>query len=86
MMAKATIKWMKEQDYYKYWILPFNDLHIAQPDLFAYVGCPVGNSPENMPWDTKLNRDLHEAVLRHVSMTFQLDKKCPEKFDMSTPK
>ena len=85
MTATATKEWMKKEKYYKHWILPINGLSEDYPDLKAYIGHPVGNCPENMPWDTSLNNDLDEAVNSHVSMTFELQD-CPRKFDLSTPK
>ena len=86
MTSTATLEWMVKQGYFKYWILPVLGLNEDDPDLSQYIGCPVGNCPENMPWDTSLNQDLHEAVWAHVSMTFELHQDCPKKFDLSTPK
>jgi hypothetical protein len=40
-----TVAWMKEQGYYKGWILPKLGLHSDDEDLKQYQGCPVGNSP-----------------------------------------
>jgi hypothetical protein len=85
MTAKETIRWMQEKDYLKRWILPMGGLHEWDKDLKAYLGRPVGNSPENMPLDTNLNRDVHLSVDEHVKSTLHLDSKDEEKFDLSTP-
>jgi hypothetical protein len=77
---------MKQRDYLKRWILPVNELHQDDPSLKKYFHRPVGNSPENMPWDSSLNQDVHAAVQRHVLLTLALGVHDKRKFDMSTPK
>jgi predicted flap endonuclease-1-like 5' DNA nuclease len=86
LTAHETVSWMKEKGYYKRWVLPELGLHSDDPDLKNYCGRPVGNSPENMPWDTSLNKDLHDAVKYHVAATADFEKADPRKFDMTTPK
>ena len=54
MTEKETIQWMKEKNYYHRWLLPMNGLQDGTP----YAGRLVGNSPEFMPLDNSLNRDL----------------------------
>jgi hypothetical protein len=78
--AKETVSWMKEQGHYEPWVLPELGLHSADPDLKQYHGRPVGNSPENMPWDTSLNKDLHDAIKYHVAATADFKKADPRKF------
>jgi hypothetical protein len=39
-----------------------------------------------MPWDTSLNKDLHDAEKYHVAATADFEKADPRKFDMTTPK
>jgi hypothetical protein len=39
-----------------------------------------------MPWDTSLNKDLHDAVKYHVAVTADFAKANPRRFDMTTPK
>ena len=41
-----------------HWILPENDLNKNTIDADR----PIGNSPEVMPLDSNLNKDLHEGV------------------------
>jgi hypothetical protein len=53
-------------DYLKKWILPVNNLHQDDATLSKYCHWPVLNSPENMPWDSSLNQDVHAAVQRHM--------------------
>ena len=85
MCANDTVNWMKEKDIYERWLLPAEGLHQDDPDLKYYFHRPCGNSPENMPWDTLLNNDVHKAVERQVVLTLELHKDCQRKFDMSTP-
>ena len=54
MTAKEMIQWMKEKNYYHRWLLPMNGLQEGT----TYAGRPVGNSPEFMPLDNSLNRDI----------------------------
>ena len=54
MTAKETIKWTKEKNCFHCWLLPMNGLQNGTP----YAGRPVGNSPELMPLDNSLNRDI----------------------------
>jgi hypothetical protein len=44
----------------------------SSKDLKTYLGRPVCNSPEMMPWDCSLNKDLKDAVMRHVCYTCHL--------------
>ena len=86
MTAKETIEWMIQKDYYRRWILPAKGLHQDDKTLVYYWFRPCGNSPENMPWDTSLNQDVHLAVKRHVGITLELETDSVPKFDMSTPR
>jgi hypothetical protein len=51
-----------------------------------YKERPVGNSPEMMPLDNTLNKDLDDAVRRHVACTTSLHPNDPKKFTLSQPK
>lgn len=87
LTASDTVQWMKEKGYYDRWITPLNGLHQDQSGLSAYHNRPVGDHPENMPWDNSLNRDVHLAVDLHVQYTSSYtedDNEC--KFSLSTPK
>ena len=60
LTAKGTVEWMKRKGYYECWIHPqlgVND-HLKQ-----YKDNPPGNSPEMMPLDVSLFKDLHECVM-----------------------
>jgi hypothetical protein len=40
-----------------------------------------------MPWDTSLNKDLHDAIKYNVAVTADFTKaNPPRRFDMTTPK
>ncbi|KAF0703228.1 hypothetical protein AaE_015483, partial [Aphanomyces astaci] len=81
MTCKSTVTWMKQRGYYRRWLLP--ELGLNQGTAFA--SRPVGNSPEFMPWDASLNKDVDDCFHRHRVMTQQLDKDDPRKFCSSTP-
>jgi hypothetical protein len=81
MTDRSCIEWMKSQTiggktFLERWIL--NDT----PQLKIYSNRPVGNSPEMMPWDCSLNKDVLDGLNRHVLLT----KDYPKKFSLSTPK
>ena len=54
MTEKETINWIRKNGYLNRWLLPLNGLQYCNP----YAGCPVGNSPEFMPYDNSLNCDI----------------------------
>ena len=73
--------------YFDRLILPEMELN----DEFVYFkGKPVGNSPEMMPLDNCLNKDIHESVSRHVLMSRasggSLNKDDVRFFSLATPK
>ena len=89
MTSKETIEWMKEKNYYNLWLLPINGLQDGTP----YAGRPVGNSPEFMPLDNSLNRDiLHCLRIHFVFSRFVLDAEGTDqeernmRFSFSTPR
>jgi hypothetical protein len=88
MTCKTAVEYMKQKDIYKHWVLPEQGLFSRDhdPELKAYAGRPVGNSPELMPLDNSLNRDIHTAVQKHIAMTNTLDDDDSRKFSLSTPK
>ena len=88
MTAKRTKEWMRKKDYLKRWILPSRDLYDDHEDLKNYRSAmnPPGNSPELMPWDTHLNKDLHDCHDVHVLYTKYLPDESDEKHCGSTPK
>ena len=89
MTAKETIKWMKEKNWFRCWLLPMNGLQDGTP----YAGLPVDNSPEFMPLDNSMNRDtLHSLRFHCVLSRFVLDGEGTDeeernmKFSFSTPR
>ena len=78
---------MEKKGYLDRWILPSMDLYDNLPNDGGrfYKGKPIGNSPEFMPLDTHLNRDLHTSHDLHVTITQALPDNDPRKFDGSTP-
>jgi len=86
MTAKDTKEWMCEKGYLERWILPQNGLLKDNPALKRFWDRPIGDSPELMPLDNTLNKDIHEAVIRHMAATMNLEDDDPRKFSMSTPK
>jgi len=76
LMLGKTVEWIlttkipgeeRTQDtvVYKWWIKPENSLN----DIFCkkWKGQPIGNSPEVMPHNTCLFRDIKEPVQRKVA-------------------
>jgi hypothetical protein len=74
---------MEGKGYLERWILP---MHKLNDDYQYHKGKPIGNSPEMMPWDNSLNKDLQEIVYRHVLSTRHIPEDHPSKFSLSTPK
>ena len=65
MTAKETIKWMREKNCFHRWLLPMNVLQDGTP----YAGRRVGNSPEFMPLDNSLNRDILQSLHFHCVLS-----------------
>ena len=89
MTAKEMIQWIKEKNYYHSWLLPMNLLQDGTP----YAGRPVGNSPEFMPLDNSLNRDILHCLRFHCALScFVLDVEGTDEeerntqFSLSTPR
>ena len=68
--AKETINYMRNNGYLHRRLLPFNGIQDGTP----YTGRPVGNSPEFMPLDILLNRDiLHSLRMNSVLSRYIVD-------------
>ena len=65
MTAKEKIKWMNEKNCFHRWLLPMNGLQDGTP----YAGRPVGNSPEFMPLQNILNRDILNSLRFHCVLS-----------------
>ena len=65
MTAKKANKWMKEKNCFHCWLLPMNGLQ----DGTTYAGRPKGNSPEFMPLDNSLNRDILQSLRFHCVLS-----------------
>ena len=80
---------MKEKNCFHSWFLPMNGLQDGTP----YAGRPVGNSPNFMTLDNRLNRDILHCLRFHCVLSrFVLDGEVTDKeernmrFSFSTPK
>ena len=82
MTDKATVAWMKEIGVYHRWLTPSMGLN----DGTVYANRPPGNSPEMMPLDCSLNKDIDDVVARHIAYTHRLDEEDNLKFSRSTVK
>ena len=70
MTEKETINWMRNNGYLHRWLLPLNGLQDGTP----YDGRHVGDSPEFMPLDNSLNRDIfHSLRMYSVLSRYILD-------------
>ena len=65
-----------------HWILHDNNLNKNT----IYANRPIGNSPEVLPLDSNLNKDLHEGVNWLCSITNRLDNSNPVEFSKTTSK
>ena len=81
MTDKSTVRWMKEEGYYKRWLIPQNGLNAGT----VYFCRPVGNRPEFIPWDNSLNADIQFSLSLHCALTVHLDDNDERKFSMRTP-
>ena len=63
--AKETIERTKEKNRFHRWLLPMNGLQDGTP----YAGRPVGNSPEFMPLDNRINRDILHSSRFHCVLS-----------------
>ena len=55
-------------------------------ESFAFALHPIGNSPELVPLDWSLDKDLDDAVIHHILLTSHIDDVDPLKFCLSTVK
>ena len=67
---------MKENGYYDQWFLPKLNLLAGKIYKFSLPG----DSPELIPLDTSLNKDVDDSALRHIRVTMDLKKDDPKKF------
>lgn len=82
MTDKSCKEWMREKGYLPRWILPQLGLNAYS----KYGDSPIGNSPELMMWDSSLNADVKAQIIRHITMTKDLEDEDPRMFSISTPK
>jgi len=52
----------------------------------VYTSHPMGDSPELMPLNCSLFKDVHVATQRNVNLILLLPDDDPKKFSMATPK
>ena len=78
---KETIFVERGVSFWDLWLLPRLDIFAGlknEDDI-------PGNSPEFMPWDNSLNKDLDDAMDFHCALTAHLPKDDRRKFSCSTP-
>lgn len=79
--------WMTTNGYYKRWVLLELDLYRDfLENKSNYVWRTIGDTPEGMPLDNNLNKDLHNDVNMQVATANWLDEEDKKKFSTSTPK
>jgi hypothetical protein len=79
--CKKSIKYMKNKEYFKHWLLPLEGLQHGT----RYNESIHGDSPELMPLDENLNLDIHASACYHVVITAHLPNDDPIKYPFSTP-
>jgi hypothetical protein len=82
MTCKKSIKYMKDRDYFKHWLLPLEGLQHGT----RYNKSIPGDSPDLMPLDEILNMYIHASARFHVYITAHLPNDDPIKYSFSTPK
>ena len=89
MTSSCSIEYMKKtpgategKSIYDHWLLPVEGLNHGTD----FTRKPVGNSPELMPLDCSLNKDLDDAVMRHVLLSSHLEKDDERKCSLATVK
>ena len=65
---------METKGYLKRWVLPVNGLNAGT----VYEGRPIGNTPELMPLDCSLFKDVDDAVARHIAVSCWVPKDHPD--------
>jgi hypothetical protein len=91
LTSGATQAWMKDtltadgRSYFDCMVAPLNGLNAGT----VYAGRAVGNSPEMMPLDSSLNKDLDDCVALHVTYGNSMEPTDPgyaDRFSRSTPR
>ena len=67
---KKCKQWMIKEGIYDHWLIPVNGCNAGT----IYFGRPVGNTPEVMPWDESLNKDVHDKVKEYASLSSHVKK------------
>ena len=95
MMDPTCLKWMEEEGILHRWLRPVlgvNDVVTVLDEdgkvrkSRRYGGRPTGDSPELMPNDNSLFRDLRCALDLNTALTFHLPRDDPRRFSKATPK
>ena len=81
MTSEECKKYMQGRGILDRWILP----ELGHNDGTPYANHPVRNSPEIMPLDCSLNKDIHKGMRRHFIYINKLDKN-DEKISINTQK
>jgi hypothetical protein len=64
LTAKVMQNWLVEKGYKERWLLSLKGLNKGT----VYEIHPISVSPEMMPLDTSLFKDLHAGVCRHAAL------------------
>ena len=86
LFETKTREWMKERGYLDKFIFPVAGLLDWIHYCHHWWYRPPGNSPDLMPLDASLNKDLHDGVRRNCQATSHLDDADPRKFSMKDTK
>ncbi len=95
MKDKRCLKWMQDEGLLKHWIRPvmgisdvvqYEDTDGVTYSSSNFAGRPPGDSPELMPNDNSLFRDLRCALDICVALTTHLPESDKRRFSKATPK
>ena len=85
MWEEKWIQWMKDKDYWKYFIKISGDFN--ERVHARYRNCLVCDSPEMARGlDSYGFSDLMVSLAFHVALTYKLDKDNRKKFQLGTPR
>ena len=85
MTNNETIKRMCEKHSFQHWILPEQDLFCNKEELSWFQGRAPVNCPELNALDQSCNKDIFEAVNKHVAVTLSLEASNDRKLSLNTP-
>ena len=86
MTAKETVKWMKEKNIYKHWVLPELGIVDSFEECKTWKNMLPGNTPASNPLDMQCFSDVKFRLDSWIRLTESYDDEDPRKYTLITPK